>query len=133
VRRYFGDRVFQIAIQRNVRLSEAPSFGMPVLLYDALSVGTRNYMALAKEVLRNNQRFLHEPAGEDATAGAPPLPTVSTAGIAPAQVGPLSMPVLGDPGEGDGAAPGRVRLASRVNGSEESSTSPRRAPRTRPN
>jgi chromosome partitioning protein len=130
VRRYFGDRVFQIAIQRNVRLSEAPSFGMPVLLYDALSVGTRNYMALAKEVLRNNQRFLHEPAGEDAMSGAPPLATFTTPGAAPAPAGPLPLPAIG---EGDGAAPGRVRLASRVNGPGEPSTSPRRAPRTRPN
>lgn len=57
VRRYFGEKVFRTIVQRNVRLSEAPSFGVPVLLYDAGSLGTRNYMALAGEVLRNNETF----------------------------------------------------------------------------
>jgi chromosome partitioning protein len=51
LRKYFGDRVFQTVVQRNVRLSEAPSFGKPVLLYDATSVGARNYIALAREVI----------------------------------------------------------------------------------
>ncbi|MBO6575256.1 MAG: ParA family protein [Rhodothermales bacterium] len=51
LRKYFGDKVFNTLIQRNVRVSEAPSFGRPVLLYDATSVGARNYIALAKEVL----------------------------------------------------------------------------------
>ncbi len=54
VRRYFGEKVFKTIVQRNVRLSEAPSFGKPVLLYDATSMGARNYMALAREILRNN-------------------------------------------------------------------------------
>ena len=58
VRRYFGDRVFRTIVQRNVRLSEAPSFGKPVLLYDATSTGARNYIGLAKEVLHNNRRML---------------------------------------------------------------------------
>ncbi|MCB0711859.1 MAG: ParA family protein [Ignavibacteriae bacterium] len=53
VRRYFGDKVFKTMIARNVRLSEAPSHGKPVLLYDALSIGTQNYMELAKEILHN--------------------------------------------------------------------------------
>ncbi len=54
VRRYFGDKVFETVITRNVRLSEAPSHGKPVLLYDALSIGTRNYIDLATEILRND-------------------------------------------------------------------------------
>ncbi len=61
VRRYFGDKVFRTIVQRNVRLAEAPSFGKPVLLYDAASLGTRHYMALAREVLHNNQRYLEPP------------------------------------------------------------------------
>lgn len=61
VRRYFGDKVFKTIVQRNVRLSEAPSFGMPVLLYDATSMGARNYIALANEVVQNNQRYLSGP------------------------------------------------------------------------
>ncbi len=127
VRRYFGDRVFEIAIQRNVRLSEAPSFGMPVLLYDAVSVGARNYMALAREVLRNNQRFLHEPAADQAIAAGPPVATVSASGAA---ARPIAVRI---DGEGDGAAPGRIRLPSRVNGPADATSSPRRVPRTRPN
>ena len=72
VRRYFGDKVFGTIVQRNVRLSEAPSFGKPVLLYDATSVGARNYIALAKEILRNNQRYLggHREDGREAASGA---------------------------------------------------------------
>lgn len=54
VKKYFGDKVFQTIITRNVRLSEAPSYGKPVLMYDALSTGTRNYMTLAQEFLQRN-------------------------------------------------------------------------------
>jgi chromosome partitioning protein len=53
VRNYFGEKVFRSVIYRNVRLSEAPSFGKPVILYDALSVGSQNYIDLAQEVLHN--------------------------------------------------------------------------------
>lgn len=51
VRGYFKDRVFQTVITRNVRLSEAPSFGLPIILYDATSTGAENYMKLAEEML----------------------------------------------------------------------------------
>jgi len=54
VRRYFGNKVFNTVIQRNVKLSEAPSFGKPVILYDAVSMGTKHYMALAKEIMERN-------------------------------------------------------------------------------
>ncbi|CAN5466205.1 AAA family ATPase [soil metagenome] len=60
VRRYFGDRVFEAVIQRNVRVSEAPSFGKPVLLYDAASVGAKNYISLATEILQNNRDVLRD-------------------------------------------------------------------------
>lgn len=57
VKKYFGEKVFKAIVTRNVRLSEAPSFGKPIILYDAVSTGTRNYMDLAQEVLaRNNHR-----------------------------------------------------------------------------
>ena len=46
-----GDLLFETRVPRNVRLSEAPSYGKPVLLYDALSTGARSYMSLAKEVI----------------------------------------------------------------------------------
>ena len=59
VRKYFGKNVFKAIVTRNVRLSEAPSFGKPVILYDAVSMGTRNYMDLAREVLlKNNHSVL---------------------------------------------------------------------------
>jgi chromosome partitioning protein len=55
VRKYFGDKVFKTIIHRNVRISEAPSFGKPIILYDAVSMGSRNYMALASELLERNE------------------------------------------------------------------------------
>lgn len=54
VRHHFGDMVFNTIIQRNVRLSEAPSHGKPVILYDAVSAGTNNYLNLAKEIISKN-------------------------------------------------------------------------------
>jgi chromosome partitioning protein len=54
VHRYFGEKVFKTVVQRNVRLSEAPSFGKPVLLYDAASIGARTYISLAQEIIRSN-------------------------------------------------------------------------------
>jgi chromosome partitioning protein len=54
VRRHFDDMVFSSIIHRNTRLSEAPSFGKPVILYDADSKGAINYLNLAKEILQKN-------------------------------------------------------------------------------
>ena len=51
VRSFFKDKIFQTIIQRNVSLSEAPSFGKPALLYDANSTGAKNYMTLVEEIL----------------------------------------------------------------------------------
>jgi chromosome partitioning protein len=51
IRKFFADKVYQTVINRNVRLSEAPSFGKPIVLYDMLSTGAENYIRLAKEVL----------------------------------------------------------------------------------
>lgn len=51
VRKYFNEKVYETVISRNVRLSEAPSFGKPIILYDILSTGAENYMSLTKEVL----------------------------------------------------------------------------------
>ncbi len=51
VRRFFGGRVYSTVIPRNVTLSEAPSFGKPVMLYDARSKGAQSYLKLAKEIL----------------------------------------------------------------------------------
>ena len=67
VRRYFGDKVFETIVQRNVRLGEAPSFGKPALLYDAQSKGAKNYMALAHEVIERSQRYLDADGPVDAS------------------------------------------------------------------
>jgi len=69
VKKYFGDKVFTTIVSRNIRLSEAPSFGKPIILYDAVCIGTRNYMELAKEVLKNNKFFAFEPLPHHESAG----------------------------------------------------------------
>jgi len=48
---YFGDKVYETRIPRNVRLAEAPSFGKPIVLYDVMSAGAQAYLALAEEVI----------------------------------------------------------------------------------
>ncbi len=52
VKKYFGDKVFNTIIHRNVRISEAPSHAKPVILYDAMSTGAKNYISLASEVIK---------------------------------------------------------------------------------
>jgi len=52
-RKYFPEKVYRTTICRNVRLSEAPSFGKPIILYDILSTGAQNYISLAKEILNH--------------------------------------------------------------------------------
>lgn len=54
VKKHFDQMVFETIIQRNIKLSESPSFGKPVILYDAESKGTINYLNLAKEILQKN-------------------------------------------------------------------------------
>lgn len=54
VKKYFGAKVYGTIIQRNVRLSEAPSYAKPVILYDASSVGAQNYISLASEILQKS-------------------------------------------------------------------------------
>ena len=54
LREHFGDMVFRSIIQRNIRLSEAPSHGKPIILYDVICNGTTNYLNLAQEVLEKN-------------------------------------------------------------------------------
>ena len=56
IREFFGEKVFSTVIPRNIRLGEAPSHGLPVILYDARSRGAEAYIALAKEFLAREQR-----------------------------------------------------------------------------
>ena len=55
VREYFGDKVYNAVIPRNVRLSEAPSYGLPAIVYDMRCPGAKAYIQLAKEVLRREK------------------------------------------------------------------------------
>ena len=55
-REHFGELTFKTIIQRNTRLSEAPSYGKPALLYDASSTGSVNYLNLAKEFIKKNKK-----------------------------------------------------------------------------
>ncbi|MEI8112723.1 MAG: AAA family ATPase [Bacteroidia bacterium] len=54
VKKHFQEMVFESVIQRNIKLSEAPSYGQPAILYDATSKGASSYMNLARELLQNN-------------------------------------------------------------------------------
>ncbi len=55
VKKFFPDKIFKTVIPRNVRLSEAPSFGEPIIVYDPHSKGAESYISLAKEVIKNNR------------------------------------------------------------------------------
>lgn len=55
VKKYFGEKVFNTIIHRNVRISESPSHQKPVILYDAISTGAQNYISLAAELLERNK------------------------------------------------------------------------------
>jgi chromosome partitioning protein len=55
VREYFGDKVYKTVIPRNVRISEAPSYGLPAIVYDMRCAGSQAYIALAKEVLKQER------------------------------------------------------------------------------
>ena len=57
LKEHFKDMVFETIIQRNIRLSEAPSHGKPIILYDVMSNGSNNYLNLAKEVMDKNQNI----------------------------------------------------------------------------
>jgi chromosome partitioning protein len=69
---YFGPKVFDTPIPRNVRLAEAPSFGKPILLYDVQSVGAKSYLSVAQDLVRR----LEAPASLETSSE--PLPEVTT-------------------------------------------------------
>lgn len=68
IREYFGDQVYQTVIPRNVRLGEAPSHGVPVILYDARSKGAEAYVAFAREFVARRQARAESPAGPSKTS-----------------------------------------------------------------
>jgi chromosome partitioning protein len=66
---HFGDKVYKTVIPRNVRLAEAPSYGLPVLYYDKQSRGARAYLALASELARRYELPARMPATEPQSSG----------------------------------------------------------------
>jgi len=83
LRGFFGAQVFESVIPRNVRLAEAPSHGMPVIVYDIHSKGAEAYIQLAKEVIANDQKRLGTGTERaDSRAGAPAANAASAAAAA---------------------------------------------------
>ena len=80
--KHFGDRVFETLIPRNVRLSEAPSYGQPIIQYDPHCVGAAAYRNLAKEFIKRQK--------QDAEPGPDVLPTLSDV-IPPAEEPPQAV------------------------------------------
>ncbi len=56
VKEYFKEKVFKNVIHRNIKLGEAPSYGKPIIIYDPASVGSQDYMGLAKEIIANQSQ-----------------------------------------------------------------------------
>jgi chromosome partitioning protein len=54
VKKYFKDKVYRTVIPRSVRLAEAPSYGQPIMLYDEKSKGSKSYLKLSEEIIKNN-------------------------------------------------------------------------------
>ncbi len=68
-RGYFGGRVFETTIPRNVRLAEAPSFGQPIVTYDVMSAGAQSYLELARELLARRSETEDTPKRQSAPLG----------------------------------------------------------------
>ncbi len=80
VRKYFKEKVFNTLIRRNVKISEAPSHGKPIILYDAQSLGTKDYIDLAYEMFERDgiEKFKKKPTSDTASeASSPASPEVS--------------------------------------------------------
>ena len=82
-REYFGNKVFETVIPRNVRLAEAPSFGKPIILYDVASIGAQAYMGVARELIERTSQRLQAPIENQiqtiSDASEAPLPSERTA------------------------------------------------------
>jgi chromosome partitioning protein len=80
VRKYFKDKVFNTVIRRNVKVSEAPSHGKPILLYDAQSLGTKDYMDLAYEMFERDgiEKFRTMKSHNGSTTVATPPASLSS-------------------------------------------------------
>ena len=101
-REYFGPKVFQHVIPRNVRLAEAPSFGKPIILYDVASVGAQAYMGVARELLERTGH--HGAARSIAVTGS--------------RATPSSIAAIGTPAAGSAASPAPLPSSTRPPASE---------------
>lgn len=102
VRKFFGDKVFNTVIPRTVRLSEAPGFGLPIVMYDRRSPGAEAYRAFTREFLKRRADLakaaaapaaeppVEPPASSDAVAPAAPVPPEPTPAPASPEGQPLS-------------------------------------------
>lgn len=105
LRSFFGDKVFETVIPRNVRLAEAPSHGMPVIFYDIYSKGAEAYIQLAKEVVTNVQKRLGQGAERpDTGTGAPAAASAAAAGASRAGGVNVGGGEHGDSGSGSSSA-----------------------------
>jgi len=73
IRTHFGDKLFHTPVRKNVRLAEAPSFGLPVILYDGECNGAADYRALAREVMNMAEEGVETPSAAEEVV-LPPLP-----------------------------------------------------------
>lgn len=87
---HFGDKLYETLIPRSVRLSEAPSYGQPIIVYDKHCTGAAAYRQLAREFLKRRQTM--EPAGADSQPSAVDAPRVSPEPAAPLAPEPPPMP-----------------------------------------
>lgn len=78
VRQHFGDRVLQTVVPRTVRLSEAPGFGQPIILFDPHGLGAQSYRAVARELLKRERLRQMPPAAAVSESDAPPPPAERT-------------------------------------------------------
>jgi chromosome partitioning protein len=75
VRQFMGRKVYDTIIPRNVRVSEAPSYGKPVLVYDLKCVGSEAYLRLATEIIQREKELRAQASAQNGPDGAaPPLP-----------------------------------------------------------
>jgi len=84
IKEHFGDKVFDTVVRKNIRLAEAPSFGIPIILYDAACYGAEDYRSLAQETVAMEGAPVETPVQGDVT---PPLPAGVGAAVPLAQAG----------------------------------------------
>jgi chromosome partitioning protein len=76
LKRFFGEKLCQTSIPRNIRLAEAPSHGKPALMYDPRSKGAESYIRLAKEIIARNMTAAVAESVETASEAAAPAETL---------------------------------------------------------